>query len=272
MFFSKDKNMCYRTSMSKKAQELAARYGRKSDILEILQEILEEEKALQKPVGQYHINAFKHPFCPIITESAKIHVAEWGLIPSWVRPKGTETNIEMIKRAASLRKGTINARSETLFQLPSFRGLVRKRRCLISSTGFFEHHRNPDKTKTPYFIFLKDIEIFSFGGLYDKWFNPVTGQTLETFTQITTPANPLLRIIHNGGENPFRMPLIISPKDEEQWLDHNLLDEDIEAFLKPYPDEKMYAYPIFNDFLKKNSWDERILERNYDIVNLADET
>ena len=41
--------MCFHNSMSKKAQQVAARYGRKSDIVEIYQDILNE---------QYHVNAF----------------------------------------------------------------------------------------------------------------------------------------------------------------------------------------------------------------------
>ncbi len=35
--------MCFYNSMSKKAQQFAARYGGKSDIIEIIKEILEEQ-------------------------------------------------------------------------------------------------------------------------------------------------------------------------------------------------------------------------------------
>ncbi len=44
--------MCFHNSMSAKAIKLAARYGRKSDIVEIYQDILNE---------QYHVNAFNFP-------------------------------------------------------------------------------------------------------------------------------------------------------------------------------------------------------------------
>ena len=40
--------MCFHNSMSAKAIKLAARYGRKSDIVEIYQDMLNE---------QYHVNA-----------------------------------------------------------------------------------------------------------------------------------------------------------------------------------------------------------------------
>lgn len=57
--------------MSAKAIKLAARYGRKSDIVEIYQDMLNE---------QYHVNAFNFPKYPIITTADEIQVFNWGLI------------------------------------------------------------------------------------------------------------------------------------------------------------------------------------------------
>lgn len=51
--------MCFHNSMSKKAQELAAKYVRKSDILEIVKEILDEQENNKNNLDQmYHISAF----------------------------------------------------------------------------------------------------------------------------------------------------------------------------------------------------------------------
>ena len=80
----------------------------------------------------------------------------------------------------------LNARAETVFELPSFRSPVLSKRCLIPATGYFEfHHR--DKNAIPYYIFLKDEAIFSFGGLYEQWRNPVTNETERTFAILTVP-------------------------------------------------------------------------------------
>lgn len=68
--------MCFHNSMSAKAIKLAARYGRKSDIVEIAQDIINE---------QYHVNAFNFPKYPIITTSDEVEIFNWGLIPFWVK-------------------------------------------------------------------------------------------------------------------------------------------------------------------------------------------
>ncbi|NDE70553.1 MAG: SOS response-associated peptidase [Actinobacteria bacterium] len=54
-----------------------------------------------------------------------VETMTWGLVPSWSKDK---------TRSASM----INARSETLFEKPSFRNLVNKYRCVIPIQGFYE--------------------------------------------------------------------------------------------------------------------------------------
>ncbi len=223
--------MCFHNSMSAKAQKLAARYGRKSDVIEIVKEILEE---------QNHINAFANPLCPIIAGSDQVQAAHWGLIPSWTKTK---------EDANKIRRMTYNARSETLFEKPSFRHAIKHTRCIVPSTGYFEYHHNPDGSTTPYFIFDRKTEggIFSMGGLFEEWIEPGTDEILKTFSIITTPANELTGEIHNGGKNPGRMPLILHPWNEEEWL----LSSDIGLLLQTYPAETMEAYEVGSDFRKK---------------------
>ena len=61
-------------------------------------------------------------------------------------------------------------------------------------------------------VYLKSKEPFGFAGLWDVWRKP-DGKRVELFTIITTEPNELVRPIHN------RMPVILRPEDEEQWLD-----------------------------------------------------
>ena len=233
--------MCFYNSFGKRALDLAKRYGRKSDIIEIVQEILDE---------QYKITAFTQPECPVITNNPEVQLAKWGLIPRWVKT---------IEEASKISKMTLNARAETVFDLPSFRAPILSRRCLIPSTGYFEF-QHEGKNVVPYYLFLRDEPIFSLGGIAELWRNPSSGETVQTFTVLTTAANPLCATIHNGGKNAYRMPVIISREQEERWLDYSLKKDEIKQFFIPFEADRMDAHPITSDFLKRNPKDPAIIE------------
>lgn len=231
--------MCFHNSMSAKAIKLAARYGRKSDLIEIVQDIVSE---------QYHVNGFDFPKYPVVTTSEEVQVFNWGLIPFWTK---TDAN------ANEIRGMTLNARAETLFDKPSFREPIRTKRCLVPSTGYFDW-RHEGNRKIPYFIYVKDEPVFSMAGIYDVWLSKESGEEYTTFSIITTTTNSLTDYIHN---TKHRMPAILSKEDEEKWLKPDLSKGEIEAFLKPYEADKMDAYPIKNDFLRKLPTDKTIIER-----------
>lgn len=227
--------------MSKKAKELAARYGRNLSVVEIAEKILEEQE-------QYRVNAFTFPDYPIITADREVQSFKWGLIPIWVKDK---------KQADEIKRMTLNARADTIFQKPSFREPIMKKRCIVPSTGYFEWRHEGNK-KIPYYIYVKDEPIFSMAGVYDLWLDKVTDEVVNTFSIITTDANSLTDYIHN---TKHRMPAILSIEDEESWLDPKLAKTDIERLLRPFPPERMDAYVINNDFLKKSADDPKILNK-----------
>ena len=90
------------------------------------------------------------------------------------------------------------------------------------------------------------------GAVFDIWLNPATKEQVKTFSVLTVPANDLCAKIHNGGKNPFRMPLIIGRAKEEQWLDHSLDVKDVTSFFKPFESAAMDAYPVTID-----SWNQK---------------
>ena len=227
--------------MSKKAKELAARYGRNLSVVEIAEKILEEQE-------QYRVNAFTFPDYPIITADPEVQSFKWGLIPFWVKDK---------KQADEIKRMTLNARADTIFQKPSFREPIMKKRCIVPSTGYFEWRHEGNK-KIPYYIYVKDEPIFSMAGVYDLWLDKVTDEVVNTFSIITTDANSLTDYIHN---TKHRMPAILSIEAEESWLDPKLAKTDIERLLRPFPPERMDAYVINNDFLKKSADDPKILNK-----------
>ena len=212
--------MCYYYSLAEDAIQLQKRFKAK---------ILEEEKYAPFP----KVSAFENKELPVIikAESNVIHFFHWGLVPYW-----TSTESDMKK----MRARTANARVETIFEKKSFKKIIFSRRCLVPATGFYEWQHLWNE-KIPYFIKLKNEEVFGFGGIYDQWVNTETGEIYNSFSIITTPANPLLEVIHNSKK---RMPLIIDSQDEDIWLDHSITPDKIRSLLKPYPEEMMEAIKL----------------------------
>jgi putative SOS response-associated peptidase YedK len=66
----------------------------------------------------------------------------WGLILHWAADP-------------SIGNHMINARAETLTELPSFKLLVDRRRCIIPADGFYEW-RKEGKRKVPMWVHLKN--------------------------------------------------------------------------------------------------------------------
>ena len=61
---------------------------------------------------------------------------------------------------------------------------------------------------------------------------------LETFTILTTDPNELMEPVHN------RMPVILEPKDYDRWLDSCNPARPPVDLLRPYPAERMRAWPV----------------------------
>jgi putative SOS response-associated peptidase YedK len=150
----------------------------------------------------------------------------WGLIPSWAKDP-------------SIGNKLINARGETVAEKPSFRGSFKYKRCLILTDGFYEWKTQPGaKTKTPYFIHMKNRQPFAFAGLWDEWQSP-EGSAVRTCTIITTEPNELMSTLHN------RMPVILDPKDYDLWLDTAPQTPDkLIHLIKPFPADGMSAHPV----------------------------
>src|SRR5579884_4053338 len=148
----------------------------------------------------------------------------WGLIPAWAKDE-------------SIGSKMINARAETLAEKPSFKRLLRSRRCLIAADGFYEWKKEAGG-KTPMYITMKDNEIFALAGLWDTWKN-ADGEQIRTCTIITTEPNELLSTIHN------RMPVILPVEAYDEWLDADLHDEhQLVSLLKSYPTDAMQARAV----------------------------
>jgi putative SOS response-associated peptidase YedK len=169
------------------------------------------------------------PIAVIMVEGKRRLVSmKWGLIPHWADdPK--------------IAHKLINARAESVASKPSFRGSFRGgKRCLITADGFYEWKKE-GKRKVPVYIYSLSEKPFGMAGLYDYWTDPKTGETVATCTIITTEAPGVLQEIHH------RMPAVIAPEDQHDWLDPGFMDiARLQLMLRPFPAESMRWREVSN--------------------------
>lgn len=190
---------------------------------------------------------------PHLFEREIAHVA-WGLIPPWVNDPRIGARM-------------INARSETVAVKPAFRHAIRRRRCLVPASGFYEWcpssleeslpqrstalpdffsgNTEPQRApvtsrpkKQPFLFQMHLGQLFAFGGLWESWNGP-NGEILESCSILTTAANTLVAGLHD------RMPVIVRPDHYAIWLD--VQNEDVEGlqrFFRPFPAEEMKKTPM----------------------------
>ena len=208
--------MCYQTKITKQKEEIKQRFN--ADVGELNFFELKE-----------FCSAFDYPKTPVITNSSpnNIQLFNWGLIPSW-------------SEDVAIRNYTLNARVETLSEKKSFKDVMQNR-CLIIANGFYEWKwlTKSGSKKQKYLITLPNEELFAFAGIYTKW-TDFNNEKTNSYTIITTQANPLMCKIHNTKQ---RMPIILKKEDETFWLQgKNYTD-----FAFPYSTE------LFATLLDKNN-------------------
>lgn len=209
-----------------------------------------QDRALEKNLTDRYLAAVPQPYAPVFYENGFSHrespvlvnepdgsisfrSLSWGLVPSWIKTKAD---------ALQIRARTLNCISEEAFEKPSFRDAIRKRRCLVPCTGFFEWRwaDSAGKVKYPYFIHTDEF-LFSLAGIWSEWEDRSTGECMGTYSVLTTTANPMMARIHNSKR---RMPVILPKELERDWLNPVLTRDDILAFCQPYDEHKMEAWTI----------------------------
>ena len=174
------------------------------------------------------------------TGTARVDAFHWGLIPSWAKDRKIATRM-------------INARAETLGEKPAFKGLMKKKRCIVPMDGFYEWlPGSPDgplnakgkPLKQPMFIHRGDGEPLAVAGLWTAWKDPddPDGRFLHSVTIITTAANATMRPVHD------RMPAILVPTLWASWLDPaNDHLEELSAMLDGGPPDLLTMEAVSTD-------------------------
>jgi putative SOS response-associated peptidase YedK len=154
----------------------------------------------------------------------RLALLRWGLVPGWA------TDLKIGHRM-------INARSETAATQPAFRKAFARRRCLVLADGFYEW-RKEGKARLPLHIRRPDGRPFAMAGLWERW-RPQDGPPLETCCVLTTASNGPIASVHD------RMPALLLERDAvRRWLDADAAQDDLQALLRPAPDDALALVPV----------------------------
>lgn len=142
----------------------------------------------------------------------------WGLVPHWAQDAGIGHKLN-------------NARAETMAVKPSFRQAVRRRRCIIPASGFYEWQAvaaGQGSARQPWYISPKADPVFAFAGLFEAWRpRDAAGVQAEegrpedwllSCCIVTTAPNAVMAPIHD------RMPVILAREHWDAWLSRQVQD------------------------------------------------
>jgi putative SOS response-associated peptidase YedK len=204
--------MCGRVTVQTPAVELAREFG-----------LAGIRAAIERP----RFNLAPTQMMPVVPNDGQrmLDAFRWGLIPGWAKD-------------ASIGNKLINARCETVAEKPSFRAALKRRRCLVLVDGFYEW-KQTTKPKTPFFFHRKDGKPFALAALWEEWKSPETGEVVRTCALITTGPNGVMAPFHD------RMPVVLSPEGQQQWLRPEPVDAaELQPLLVSCPDEVLEAYEV----------------------------
>ena len=168
-----------------------------------------------------------------------LSLVRWGLVPAWSRDPALASHL-------------LNARAETIADKPSFREAVRRRRCVIPASGFYEWKRAGSRKQPWYFHppgraaaeaapveeAPAEAPLLAMAGLWEQWTHG-GGHPLLTCCIVTTAANRLMAPIH------YRMPVLLDPQGVERWLDDATVEPSrLADLLGPPPEEALDAHPV----------------------------
>ena len=178
------------------------------------------------------------PVIVLENNQTTMKLMRWGLIPGWAKDE-------------SIGDKLINARAETISEKTSFKKPFEFQRCLVVADGFYEWQLS-GRDRTPFRFTMKDNSFFCMAGLWERWIKPpVRGEfefndldepppsrVVETFSIITTEANPMVARVHE------RMPVILQDAHWQWWIDDRRKGEEVKIFLRPFAAEYMDCYRV----------------------------
>lgn len=187
---------------------MCGRYAQSKSMAELVEEFGITGATLESPLpANWNIAPTQEIYIVRDTPGGQRELASasWGLIGHWYKD---------VAQARASQSHAINARSESVFEKPTFRDSFRKRRCLIPADGYYEWATalGQYRPKQPFYISSAEGTSLSLAGIWSEWVSP-TGQVIQSASIITREAVGMLVPIHS------RMPVIMPSDRWSAWLD-----------------------------------------------------
>jgi len=182
---------------------------------------------------------------PVVHETKEgeriAELMRWGLVPHWAKD-------------ATIGHKLNNARAEGVAEKPSFRQALRRRRCILPASGFYEWQAMPDG-KQPWYITSHTDAPLAMAGLFEAWRPDDSAEWLLTCCVITTEPNALMAPIHD------RMPVLLAQADWAAWLDRGVQEAlAVAPLLRPCPPEWLRAWPVSRAVSRGTTEGEALIE------------
>ncbi len=148
--------------------------------------------------------------------------AVFGLIPYW-------------SKDGKNYRHTYNARSETVFEKPSFRNAWRKRQfCIVAMAAFYEPNYATGKP-IRWRIERHDKKPFGIAAIYDVWKNP-EGERITSFSMLTVKADghAVKGQFHPPGDEK-RSIVVVERDSIDEWL--GATTDEAVTYFSPIPED-----------------------------------
>src|ERR1043166_3757789 len=104
----------------------------------------------------------------------------------------------------------------------------------MPASGYYEWHDTSDG-KQPYYFTRADGQVMTIAAIQDAW-TQSNGEKLRSCAMVITDPNAFVAEVHD------RMPVILEPKDFDQWERGDV--KDAAALLKPVGEDVLQKWPV----------------------------
>jgi putative SOS response-associated peptidase YedK len=158
----------------------------------------------------------------VVRVPGQVELLRWGLVPFWAEGPAIGHRLAL-------------ARVESVRVTPAFRDAIRRRRCVVIVSGFYEWQRAGHKTESrPFFVRRPDERPFGLAGVWDRWVSG-DGEIIESCAILTTASGPPIDTVHD------RMPLVLDLGLWDSWLDRTT--SDVGDLMRPHATD-LIASPV----------------------------